>query len=121
MEVADSVVVMHDGRIEQEGHPRELYENPVNRFVMSFVGPVNELGEALVRPHDVEITLSPNGTTIAAIVERVIHLGFEVRVHLRLDDGVPLTAQLTRDEADRLGLEAGNAVFVRPRAVREFA
>jgi len=120
MEVADSVVVMQRGRIEQEGPPRELYENPVNRFVMSFVGPVNELGEALVRPHDVEITLSPNGTTIAATVERVVHLGFEVRVHVVLEDGTPMTAQLTRDEANRLRVESGADVFVRPRAVREF-
>ena len=120
MEVADSVVVMQRGRIEQEGPPRELYENPVNRFVMSFVGPVNELSEALVRPHDVEITLSPNGTTMAATVERVVHLGFEVRVHLVLEEGTPMTAQLTRDEANRLGVENGAEVFVRPRAVREF-
>src|SRR3954470_21688067 len=84
MEVADRVVVMQDGRIEQEGAPRELYENPVNRFVMSFVGPVNELGPALVRPHDVQIMHQPNGSTIAASVERVVHLGFEVRVRLRL-------------------------------------
>ena len=55
MEVADSVVVMQKGRIEQAGAPPELYENPVNRFVMSFVGPVSTLGDALVRPHDLEI------------------------------------------------------------------
>src|SRR4051812_22859037 len=121
MEVADRVVVMQDGRIEQEGAPRELYENPVNRFVMSFVGPVNELGPALVRPHDVQIMHQPNGSTIAASVERVVHLGFEVRVRLRLEDGTPLTAQLTRDEAGGLAIEEGASVFVRPRAVREFA
>jgi len=121
MEVADRVVVMQDGRIEQEGAPRELYDNPVNRFVMSFVGPVNELGPALVRPHDVQIMHNPNGSTIAATVERIVHLGFEVRVRLRLDDGTPLTAQLTRDEAHALAIDEGSAVFVRPRDVREFA
>jgi sulfate transport system ATP-binding protein len=121
MEVADSVVVMRRGRIEQEGPPRQLYEQPVNRFVMSFIGPVSSVGDALVRPHDVEIRLRSNGTTIPASVERVVHLGFEVRAHLRLDDGSPLAAQLTRDEADRLGLERGMEVFVRPRAVKEFA
>jgi sulfate transport system ATP-binding protein len=121
MEVADSVVVMHRGRIEQEGAPRELYEQPVNRFVMSFVGPVSELGDALVRPHDIEIRHSANGTTLPAKVDRVIHLGFEVRVHLRLENGEMLTAQLTRDEAAALGIEAGSPVFVRPRAERRFA
>jgi sulfate/thiosulfate transport system ATP-binding protein len=120
MEVADSVVVMHRGRIEQEGAPRELYEQPVNRFVMSFVGPVSELGDALVRPHDIEIRHSANGTTLPAVVDRVVHLGFEVRVQLRLESGEQLTAQLTRDEAAELGIESGSAVFVRPRAERRF-
>ena len=121
MEVADSVVVMHGGRIEQQGAPRELYEQPVNRFVMSFVGPVSELGDALVRPHDIEIRHAANGTTLPAVVDRVVHLGFEVRVHLRLESGELLTAQLTRDEAAALGIDTGSAVFVRPRAERRFA
>jgi sulfate/thiosulfate transport system ATP-binding protein len=121
MEVADSVVVMHGGRIEQQGAPRELYEQPVNRFVMSFVGPVSELGDALVRPHDIEIRHAANGTTLPAVVDRVVHLGFEVRVHLRLESGEQLTAQLTRDEAAALGIDTGSAVFVRPRAERRFA
>ena len=120
MEVADSVVVMHRGRIEQEGAPRELYEQPVNRFVMSFVGPVSELGDALVRPHDIEIRHSANGTTLPAVVDRVVHLGFEVRVQLRLENGEQLTAQLTRDEAADLGIETGSSVFMRPRAERRF-
>ncbi len=120
MEVADTVVVMQGGRIEQSGGPRELYEHPANRFVMSFVGPVSELGDAMVRPHDIEVRHAPNGTTLPAQVERVVHLGWEVRVHLRLEDGESLVAQLTRDEADSLGIEAGNAVFVRPRKVRRW-
>jgi sulfate/thiosulfate transport system ATP-binding protein len=120
MEVADSVVVMHRGRIEQQGAPRELYDQPVNRFVMSFVGAVSELGDALVRPHDIEIRHSPNGTTLPAVVDRLVHLGFEVRVQLRLENGEQLTAQLTRDEASELGIETGSAVFVRPRAERRF-
>jgi sulfate/thiosulfate transport system ATP-binding protein len=120
MEVADSVVVMHGGRIEQQGAPRELYEQPVNRFVMSFVGPVSELGDALVRPHDIEIRHSANGTTLPAVVDRVVHLGFEVRVHLRLENDEQLTAQVTRDEASSLGIQAGSLVFVRPRAERRF-
>jgi sulfate transport system ATP-binding protein len=121
MEVADSVVVMHEGKIEQEGAPRELYEHPVNSFVMSFVGPVSHIDGALVRPHDLEILYTPNGTTQPAVVERLVHLGFEVRVLLRLEDGSALTAQLTRDEADRLGFEAGTSVFVRPRKEPQFS
>ncbi len=52
MDVADRIVVLNRGRIEQEGTPRTLYERPANGFVMSFLGPVARLGEALVRPHD---------------------------------------------------------------------
>src|SRR4051812_43507351 len=70
MEVADTVVVMHQGTIQQTGGPRELYEEPVNQFVMGFVGPVSTLGDAMVRPHDVEIRHAENGTTLAAKVER---------------------------------------------------
>src|SRR3954466_2833185 len=64
MELADTVVVMHQGTIQQTGGPRELYEEPVNQFVMGFVGPVSTLGDAMVRPHDVEIRHAENGTTL---------------------------------------------------------
>ena len=52
---------------------------------MSFVGPATSLGDAWVRPHDVEIRHEPNGKTIEAMVDRIVHLGFEVRVELTLD------------------------------------
>ena len=82
MEVADEVAVMNHGRIEQIAGPRELYERPANEFVMAFVGQANRVGDAFVRPHDLELTLEPNGTTREAMVERLVHLGFEVRVEL---------------------------------------
>ena len=56
MEVADSIAVMNEGRIEQVGPPRGLYEHPVNQFVMTFMGSVNRLGETFVRPHDIELS-----------------------------------------------------------------
>jgi sulfate/thiosulfate transport system ATP-binding protein len=114
MEVADEVVVMNRGRVEQIAPPRDLYERPANEFVMSFVGPVNRLGDALVRPHDFELTLEPNGTTREAMIERLVHLGFEVRVELVRDDAERFTVQLTRDDAERLELESGQIVYVRP-------
>ena len=120
MEVADQIVVMDHGRIEQIGPPRELYEHPANAFVMRFVGPVNDLGDAFVRPHDVEILVEPNGTSSRATVERITHLGFEVRVNLLLDDERRLWAQVTRDQAERLGLEPGQAVHVRSHRPRSF-
>ena len=114
MEVADEVVVMNHGRIEQIAGPRELYERPANEFVMSFVGQVNRFGDAYVRPHDLELTLEPNGTTREAMIERIVHLGFEVRVDLVREDGARVSVQLTRGEAERLELERAQIVFVKP-------
>src|SRR5437764_15390744 len=59
MEVAEQIAVLNEGRIEQVGSPRELYELPANEFVMGFVGPVNRLGEGLVRPHDLMLSRDP--------------------------------------------------------------
>jgi sulfate/thiosulfate transport system ATP-binding protein len=114
MEVAGQIAVLNEGRIEQVGSPRELYEQPANEFVMSFVGPVNRLGNTFVRPHDVELLLEPDGETQEAMVERVVHLGFEVRVELVRDDGEHLQAQLTQEHAEQLELERGQIVYVRP-------
>jgi sulfate/thiosulfate transport system ATP-binding protein len=121
MEVADRVAVMNEGRIEQTGKPRDLYEHPANEFVMSFVGPANRLGEAWIRPHDLEVSLGPNGTTMEAMVERIIHLGFEVRAELVLYDGRRVSAQVTRDEAEALELHDGQIVFVRASRTHVFS
>jgi sulfate transport system ATP-binding protein len=112
MDVADRIVVLNEGRIEQEGTPRELYERPANGFVMSFLGPVARLGEALVRPHDLRVTAEPRDGALEAMVDRVVHLGFEVRAELQLADGAPLAVQLTRDDAVALELAPGDIVWV---------
>ena len=121
MEVADRVVVMNGGRIEQTAAPRELYDHPANEFVMSFVGPVNRLGDVFIRPHDVELLLEPNGATQEAMVQRLVHLGFEVRVELVRDDGEVLSAQLTREQVEALELLPGQIVYVRPMRQTVFA
>jgi sulfate transport system ATP-binding protein len=114
MEVAGQVVLLNEGRIEQVGAPRELYESPANEFVMGFVGPVNRLGETFVRPHDVDVRLEPDAGSSEAMVERLVHLGFEVRVELLRDDGQHLLVQLTKEDAEQLELEQGQIVYVRP-------
>lgn len=121
MEVADTIAVMDEGRIQQVGSPRDIYENPVNEFVMTFVGPTTRMGEAFVRPHDIELRAEPNGITSAATVERLVHLGFEVRVELEREDGEKLSAQVTREVADDLGLQPGSSIFVRPTNERVFS
>jgi sulfate transport system ATP-binding protein len=120
MEVAEQIVVMNAGRIEQAGTPRELYETPSNEFVMSFIGPVNRLGDAFVRPHDIQILAGDDGTGTEALIERVVHLGFEVRVELKLHDGRELWAQVTREVAQELELREGQILSVRLPQPRVF-
>ncbi len=121
MEVAEQIVVMNAGRIEQAGAPRELYESPRNEFVMSFIGPVNRLGDAFLRPHDVQILPDSEGATTEALVRRVVHLGFEVRVELTLQDGREIWAQVGRESAQELELAEGQILAVRLPALRVFA
>jgi sulfate transport system ATP-binding protein len=113
MELADQIVLINDGRVEQAGTPADLYERPANEFVMNFIGPVTKLDGELMRPHDVEVLAYAGEATTEAVVERVTRLGFEVRVELALGDGSPLVAQLTRAEAEGLELREGDIVHVR--------
>ncbi|HEY3947203.1 MAG TPA: TOBE-like domain-containing protein [Solirubrobacteraceae bacterium] len=122
MEVSDRIAVMHEGRIEQVGSPREVYDNPINDFVMGFLGPAVFMDGQLVRPHDVKISLQPDNGSIEAVVARVVHLGFEVRVEIELPDGSQARAQLTRGQAGELELDAGDTVYVKaPAKAREKA
>jgi sulfate/thiosulfate transport system ATP-binding protein len=114
MDVADRIAVMNDGRIEQIGSPREVYDEPANDFVMSFLGPISQLDGKLVRPHDVSVSLEPGPDKLEATVSRVVHLGFEVRIELDMPDGSHARAQLTRAQTADLGLEPGDVVYVRP-------
>jgi sulfate transport system ATP-binding protein len=120
MDVSDQIVVMNHGSIEQVGTPRELYEKPANEFVMGFVGEVNRIGDELIRPHDLEILPSPNGSTQEGFVDRVVYLGFEVRIELTLADGRHAWVQTTRAQAEELEVERGQIVYVRKDAGRAF-
>jgi sulfate transport system ATP-binding protein len=113
MEVSDRVAVMHAGRIEQVGAPRDVYDAPANDFVMSFLGPVSRVGERLVRPHDLTLSPTPQDGAFEARVKRVVHLGFEVRIELELADGSSARAQLTRAQTEELELAEGGLVWVR--------
>src|SRR5215471_6854691 len=96
MDVADQIVVLSGGRVEQVGTPDEIYENPSSAFVMGFLGSVTRLGGQLVRPHDVEVAADPVDGAVPAVVARIVRLGFEVRVEMRTDDA-DVFAQLTRE------------------------
>ncbi len=112
MDVADAIVVLADGEVKQAGSPAELYENPNSPFVMSFLGPVTRLGSQLVRPHDIELSATPIDGATPAVISRIVHLGFEVRVEMQAG-GEDLWAQVTRGTAAHLGLRAGDNVHVR--------
>jgi sulfate/thiosulfate transport system ATP-binding protein len=125
LDVADRIAVLNKGRIEQVGDPVTLYERPANDFVMGFLGSVARLGGQLVRPHDIvlerdrEMALAQDAKVggspgvIEAVVERVVPLGFEVRVELRADSGERFAAQITRREAAELHLSEGETVQAR--------
>lgn len=120
MDVAGQLVVMNHGRVEQSGSADELYENPANEFVMSFVGEVNRLGDAFVRPHDMEVVLDPDDQTQEGLVQRIVALGFEIRVEFVLGDGTEVWAQLTRSELQRLELQEGQIAYLRPVQAKSF-
>jgi sulfate transport system ATP-binding protein len=126
MDVADHIVVLAGGRVEQIGSPHDIYDNPSNAFVMGFLGSVTRLDGQLVRPHDIEVgpafpaggAASPaSGAAsrgVEAILTRVVRLGFEVRLEMT-SRGEDIWAQVTRAEADALGIAVGDTVTVRPR------
>jgi sulfate transport system ATP-binding protein len=136
MEVSDSLVVMNKGRVEQIGTPAEIYDHPATAFVMSFIGPVNVLPstshifqgngfesahpEIFLRPQDVIVETQPNGTTVPALVSRLIHLGWEIQAELTLDDGQVVTAHLTRERFDQLNLQPQQRVYVKPKDAKSF-
>jgi sulfate transport system ATP-binding protein len=113
MEVADEIVVVNDGVIEQVGTPDELYDHPANDFVMNFLGPVTRLGDQLVRPHDLEVLTGAEDGSTPAVVTRLVRLGFEVRV-AAVAEGRDIWVQLTRAQAELLGLGPGAEIHLRP-------
>jgi sulfate transport system ATP-binding protein len=113
MDVAEQIVVINGGRVEQVGAPREVYDAPATPFVMGFVGEVSEVGGQLVRPHDIELLDAPADGAIPGRVLRVVHLGFEVRVEVTLEDGRVVAVQQARTNGDVPDRQPGEQVWVR--------
>ena len=151
LEVADRVVVMNQGRIEQSGTPEEVYDHPATPFVYGFLGDVNlfhgridrgtvkvgaseleapewaeardQAGVAYVRTYDVQLTPAASGkSSIEAVVRHIRAFGPVVRLELdRADDGSGIEAHIPRVQFDQLGVTKGQRVFVSPTSVRVFA
>jgi sulfate transport system ATP-binding protein len=150
LEVADRIVVMNEGRVEQIGTPEEVYDQPANPFVYNFLGNVNlfhgrvhqgrarlgplaveapehaeaqdEPATAYVRPYDIDVQRHRNGgTTIEAVVRHVNAVGPVVRLELeRNDTGDRIDAELTRERYQELALQTGEHVHVKPKKMQVF-
>ncbi len=124
MELADQIVVLAKGRVQQSGAPRRIYEHPENPFVMRFLGHVNALGEGTetvyVRPHDFRVETRHFGEAAAARVERVIEFGSRTHLELALGDGNKITSELPPGLAAELAPHVGMTVYLEPKRVRSF-
>ncbi len=137
MEVADQIVVMSQGQIEQVGSPAEIYDHPASPFVISFVGQVNVLQPesalscqlpqypgsqpVFLRPHDVQIDLDPHSGGVSAKVKDVIHMGRDIQAELILHDGGSLWAHLSREQYGQTPIQKGQHIYVRSKVVKAFA
>ncbi len=149
LELADRVVVMNEGRIEQIGTPNEVFHQPATEFVMKFLGSVNlfhgrvesgkakfgpwELGSPteetpdgaparlFVRPHDLDILRESDGSPVAeALVRRVRSAGPSVKIELDLDSGETLLVELSHERYRAMRPEVGERVLVSLRNARVF-
>ena len=141
MEVADRIVVMNHGRIEQEGPPDQVYDHPATPFVLQFLGDVNlfhgRFGHApggsvddsdvsYVRPHELEIVSAAQEGALAVTLSQALTVGPQTRIEFkRIDDGSYVDVEMARGDynalRDRLGLRAGSQVHLRPRRITRFA
>ena len=115
LEVAHEIVVINQGRVEQVGSPDQLYDEPANDFVMSFLGEVTHLGGVTLRPHDIEVSLAPElAGAIEGTLARAVRVGFEVRLQVLTIAGEEVSVVLTRTHARALGLVEGMTVWLAP-------
>jgi sulfate transport system ATP-binding protein len=113
MEIADQIIVINAGQVEQAGTPDTLYDRPANQFVMGFLGPVTQLGSDLVRPHDIHVSTKAETGAQEAIVDRLTSLGFETRIVAKpTNNAAPVTVQLTRNQIHELDLKVGSRIYL---------
>ncbi len=148
LELADRVMVMNEGRIEQDGTPEEVVEHPATPFVMTFVGAVNifhgrvQNGKAFLgslavdypayssseardavgyaRPHDLELSRDRGEATLPATVREARVSGALAKVEVVADNEMAIQVELGRGEYEQLHLSAGDKIYITPRRVRVF-
>ena len=113
LEVADEIVVINEGRVEQIGSPEQLYDEPANDFVMGFLGEVTTLGDLVVRPHDIEVTQQPGSNgELAGTITRVLRVGFEAKLTVTLEGGDEVNVTMTRSHQRHIGVDEGSKVWL---------
>ena len=148
LELANRVVIMNEGVIEQDGTPEEVVEHPATPFVVNFLGQVNifhgrvQDGKALLgplaleypehphteartaagysRPHELEISRDDEGGGLWATITDVRHAGAVVKLEVVDDQRHPIQVELGRDQYEKLRATPGERVYVKPRKVRVF-
>lgn len=149
LDVADRIVVMNNGKIEQIGSPDEVYTNPKSPFVYDFLGNVNlfkgrlhngklmqgevvlDVPDALthsednaigyVRPHDIQIEKTSIPGTVPVKISHIHLLGPIVQIELRREDlNEFLEAELSKEQFHLLQLKVGDQVFVKPKQLKVF-
>ena len=138
MEVADRIVVMNHGRIEQDGAPDEVYDHPASPFVLQFLGDANlfsgtlaaggdgDAGTAYVRPHELQVTAHAEPGSVPVVFAQALTVGPNTRLEFRRGDGDGyVDVEMPRAEwlalRDRLGLVRGAQAHLVPRNVTRFA
>jgi sulfate/thiosulfate transport system ATP-binding protein len=132
LEVADRIVIMNQGRVEQTGTPDQVFHHPVSEFVVTFLGNVNlfhgrsecngHAERVFVRPHELEIErFQSSETSVRATVHRIQSAGPIVRVELDSDRNESISVELTHERYRDLDLKRGEVVFVKVREARVFA
>ncbi len=148
LEVADRIVVMNKGRVEQDGTPEQVYDHPANPFVYEFLGTVNlfharvrqgdtliqqaqadtpasanefeQPGLAYVRPHEIEVLLQPEDEAIPARIDVITVVGPAVRLELSSAEHELIHVELDKTRFKLLGLSQGQQTYLKPRYSRVF-
>ncbi|WP_066330718.1 sulfate/molybdate ABC transporter ATP-binding protein [Azohydromonas lata] len=125
MEVADRIVVMNKGRIEQEGRPQDLYDQPANPFVLQFLGDAQRLDDGAgtplwVRAHEIAVHRDHAPGRVSATLAHALCMGSRMRLGFHKADGAAIEVELTREEYQAFTMDVGSAYHLEPRRAARF-
>jgi sulfate transport system ATP-binding protein len=124
MDIADRIVLMHEGRVQQSGSPGTLYAEPATPFVMTFIGEANAIdtnGQTVyVRPHEVVLERAESASAVTGTAERIVDFGSRVQVELRLGAD-RIVAELSDARFRELGCTVGGTYDIAFTRTRSFA